>query len=89
MADPLTGTNTPGPERQAPRQGFYRERFQPEWDYLGRLLITLVVIGLAYFLWRISSILLLIFAAVLLAVLLRSFANLIEQRTQVPVISPH
>ena len=84
MADPLTGTNTPGPERPAPRQGFYREKFQPEWDYLGRLLITLVVIGLAYFLWRISSILLLIFAAVLLAVLLRSFANLIERLTPVP-----
>jgi predicted PurR-regulated permease PerM len=46
--------------------------------------LTLVVLGLAYFLWRISGILLLLFAAVLLAVLLRAFADLIAQRTPVP-----
>jgi predicted PurR-regulated permease PerM len=57
---------------------------QRDWDYVRRLLITLVVLGLAYFLWRISGVLMLLFAAVLLAVLLRSLADLIARHTPVP-----
>lgn len=49
-----------------------------------RLLITLLVLGLAYFLWLISDILLLIFAAVLLAVLLSFLAELMTRYTPIP-----
>jgi predicted PurR-regulated permease PerM len=46
--------------------------------------ITLAVVGLAYFLWLISDILLLIFAAILLAVLLNFLADLMTRYTPVP-----
>jgi predicted PurR-regulated permease PerM len=61
-----------------------RPSLKRDWDYLRRLLLTLVVLGLAYFLWRISGILLLLFAAVLLAVLFRAFADLIARHTPIP-----
>jgi len=74
--------------RSVPQQPSWRHRFgnpalQGDWDHLRRLLLTVVVLGLAYFLWRISGILLLLFAAVLLAVLLRAFAELIARHTPV------
>lgn len=49
-----------------------------DFTFLRRLIITLAVGGLAYFLWRISGILLLLFGAVLIAVLLRAFADFLE-----------
>jgi predicted PurR-regulated permease PerM len=55
-----------------------------DWDYTRRLLITVAVLGLTYFVWLISGILLLLFAAILLAVVLTSFADLIAQHTPVP-----
>lgn len=66
------------------QQEFARESLQNEWGYVRRLLITLVIVGLAYFLWLISGILLLFFAAVLLAVLLSFIAALITRYTPVP-----
>ncbi len=84
MPDPPRESTQPGPRLQQWQQRFGREGLQRDWEYVRRLLITLVILGLAYFLWRISDILLLIFAAILLAVLLRSLADLIEQRTPVP-----
>ena len=66
----------------------WRERFgsdlQSDWVYVRRLLIALALIGFAYFLWKIAGVLLLIFAAVLLAVLLSSFAELIARHTPIP-----
>ena len=58
--------------------------FGEDWRYLRRLLITIAAIGLAYFLWRISEVLLLVFAAVLIAVLLRAFADLIARYSPIP-----
>lgn len=55
-----------------------------DWDYVRRVLLALVLIGLAYFLWLVSSILLLVFAAILLAVLLSAFADLIGRYTPIP-----
>ena len=55
-----------------------------DWRYVRRLLITLAVIGVAYFLWLIAEVLLLAFAAILLSVLLSSFADLIARHTPVP-----
>jgi len=58
--------------------------FGEDWGYLRRLLITIGAIALAYFVWRISEVLLLVFAAVLIAVLLRAFADLISQYSPIP-----
>lgn len=55
-----------------------------DWDYVRRVLLALVLIGLAYFLWLVASILLLVFAAILLAVLLSAFADLIGRYTPIP-----
>jgi predicted PurR-regulated permease PerM len=54
-----------------------------DWPYMRRLLMTVAIAGLAYLIWRLSGVLLLIFAAILLAVLLRSFADLIARVTPV------
>jgi len=66
------------------RHRFGSPTLQGDWHYLRRLLLTLLVLGLAYFFWRISGILLLLFAAVVLAVLLRAFADLIARHTPIP-----
>ncbi len=84
MPDPLGAGRRPGSELLSWQQRFQSKGLQHDWDYVRRLLITLGIFGLAYFLWRISGILLLVFAAILLAVLLRSFADLMERRTPVP-----
>ena len=60
------------------------DEFRPDWAHVRRLIVTLVVVGLAYFAWLISGILLLVFAAILLAVLLSAFADLIARHTPVP-----
>jgi predicted PurR-regulated permease PerM len=54
-----------------------------EWPYLRRLLITLVVIGLAYVVWQLAGILLLLFAAILIAVLLAGLADMLARRLPV------
>lgn len=48
--------------------------------YTRRLLVTILLVGLALFLWRIVDVVLLAFGAVLLAVLLRRFADWIGRR---------
>lgn len=79
--DPLrkTAAPVPGPWRRLGGDGL-----RHDGDYVRRLLITLAVIGLAYFAWLISDVLLLGFAAVLLAVLLHGFATLIAGYTPIP-----
>jgi predicted PurR-regulated permease PerM len=64
--------------------GSFGHDVQQDWQYVRRLLITLAVVGLAYFVWLVSDVLLLIFAATLLAVLLSAFADLIARHTPVP-----
>jgi predicted PurR-regulated permease PerM len=46
--------------------------------FIRRLILTIAVIAIAYFLWRISGILLLLFGAILIATLLRAFAEVLE-----------
>ncbi|HEV7252696.1 MAG TPA: AI-2E family transporter [Mesorhizobium sp.] len=55
-----------------------------EWHYVRRVAITLALVGLAYMIWRLSGVALLLFAAVLLAVVLRALADLIARHTPVP-----
>jgi predicted PurR-regulated permease PerM len=84
MAEPVGERQTSEFRQVSWRHRFGSPGLERDWDYLRRLLLTLVVLGLAYFLWRISGILLLLFAAVLLAVLFRAFADLIARHTPVP-----
>jgi predicted PurR-regulated permease PerM len=71
-----------------PRPPSWRDRFrggfQADWDFVRRLLIAVAILGLAYFLWRITDVLLLVFVAILIAVLLSGFADLIARRTPIP-----
>ena len=46
--------------------------------FLRRLILSIAVIAIAYFLWRISGILLLLFGAILIGILLRAFAEFLE-----------
>lgn len=67
-----------------PRQRMDADGLRQDGPYVRRLLITVAVISLAYFVWLVSGVLLLAFAAVLLAVLLSSFARLIAEYTPIP-----
>jgi predicted PurR-regulated permease PerM len=62
----------------------WRERLSGDWEFVRRLLIAIGVGGLAYLTFRIANILLLVFAAVLLAVTLNSFADLLRTYARIP-----
>jgi len=83
VTDFVAPDNAPRPTRSA-WVTFGHGSFRRDQDYVRRLLITLAAVGIAYFLWVISDILLLIFAAILLAVLLRFLADLMTRYTPVP-----
>src|SRR5215212_5444199 len=53
-------------------------------DFIRRVLIVLALAALAYLVWQLSEVLLLVFGAVVVAVVLRSCADLIARRTPVP-----
>jgi predicted PurR-regulated permease PerM len=55
-----------------------------DWTYFRRLLITLAVVGVAYAVWQLSGILMLAFAAILLAVLLAGLADVLSRHTRLP-----
>jgi len=61
-----------------------RERFKTDWDFVRRVLIALGLGALAYLLYSITDVLLLVFAAVLFAVVLQSFAAFLSRRARVP-----
>lgn len=64
-----------------------------DWAFLRRLLIGLLVVAIAYGAWRISGVLLLIFAAMLLAIVLDTLAGLavrhlhLPERAAVPLVA--
>src|SRR5687768_5433535 len=60
-------------------------RFFSDQDlvFIRRLILTIAGIALAYFLWRISGILLLLFGAILIGILLRAFAEFLEDHLRV------
>lgn len=53
-----------------------------DFQFAKRVVIVLGVVGIGYFFWLISDVLLLVFAAVLVAILLRSFAQVISRYTR-------
>ena len=72
------------PSPRPAREGRGGRSLADDWDFVRRVLIALLLAGLAYFLWLTSRVLLLIFASVLLAVLLNALAELIARRTPIP-----
>jgi predicted PurR-regulated permease PerM len=57
-------------------KGANRAAEEGDWTFLRRLLIGVVVFGVAYTFWQISGVILLMFAAMLMAVILSLLANL-------------
>jgi predicted PurR-regulated permease PerM len=55
-----------------------------DWAFLRRVLIVVGVTAIAYGVWRLSSVLLLVFAAVLLAIVLSRIADLTHRHLYVP-----
>src|SRR5215210_3371796 len=53
-------------------------------NFVRRVLIVLALAALAYLVWQLTDVLLLVFGAVVVAVVLRSCANLIARRTPIP-----
>ena len=82
-AGPPTPGNTPPEARRSWRDHFHGERFHADGDFARRCIIAILLVALALFLWKIVDVLLLLFAAILLAVLLRSFADLLAARTPI------
>lgn len=68
--------------RKQPSAGSGEQEF--DWIFLRRLLITVAVAALAYALWRLSGVLLLIFAAALVAIALTGIADLATRYLSVP-----
>lgn len=62
----------------------WRDRLSGDWDFVRKLLIAIGVLGLAYLTFRIANILLLVFAAILLAVILNSFASVLRTHARIP-----
>lgn len=61
-----------------------RERPLSRREYVSRVVITLIVVALAYAVWRLTSLLLLVFAAMLFAMFLRSIADPLTRLTRLP-----
>jgi predicted PurR-regulated permease PerM len=57
---------------------------EDDWTFLRKLLIAVVVVALVYFVWLASGILLLVFAAILFAVLFRWLAELLVRAFGIP-----
>ena len=55
-----------------------------DWVFMRRVVMTICLVGLTYLLWSVSRVLLLVFAAILVAVLLNGLAKLVADRTPVP-----
>ena len=56
---------------------------QDDWNFARRVLIVIALVGMAYFLWTISRVVLLVFVAALIAILVNALAGLIARYTPV------
>ena len=88
-APPAPAAGQPDPaapqkRRSRFRASFRRESFDADWDFVRRVLIVIVLAGLAYFLFSISRVLMLVFCATLIGVLLHALAVLLARYTPVP-----
>lgn len=77
MQEPVAATTHPAAQRAAPEDGGH-------WSFTARLLaVTLVVVG-GLAVWALHDLLLLVFAAILVACILGSAASLLSRHTPVP-----
>src|SRR5215470_17783601 len=85
----VLGSDDRRDRRLATGVGLAPETPQPEWEstkedllpYLRRLIVTVIVIGVALLLWQLREVLLLAFAAVLVAVILLSLTKMVQRVT--------
>jgi predicted PurR-regulated permease PerM len=69
---------------EEPAPSAWRERIRAEAVFVRRTVIVFVLGAVALFLWHISATVLLVFAAILLAVILRAVASLLERYAAIP-----
>jgi len=62
----------------------WRERVREDSVFVRRILLLFALVAVALFLWRLAGTVLLVFAAILLAVILRSFATALERYAKIP-----
>jgi predicted PurR-regulated permease PerM len=73
-----------GTPRTLDSVGRWRWQSSPDADFVRRTLIVLGILALALVLWQLRDVLLLVFGAVLVAVILRAFADVLARYTPVP-----
>jgi len=66
------------------RQSYRPEHISGDWDFARRVVIAIALAALAYLLWSVARVLLLVFAAALLGLLLQALAERIARYTPVP-----
>jgi predicted PurR-regulated permease PerM len=71
-----------GMDQPAPRT--WRERVREDSVFVRRTLIVFALIAVAAFLWRLSGTVLLVFGAILIAVILRALATTLERYAKMP-----
>lgn len=64
--------------------GRWRWQTSPDAGFVRHVLITLGIVAVALILWQLRDVLLLVFGAVLVAVILRAFADVLARYTPVP-----
>lgn len=60
------------------------ESRQSKKEYIERVLITLLILGFALLLWQLKGLLVLVFSAVLVAVIFNAIAELLREKTGIP-----
>lgn len=62
----------------------WRERVRADSVFIRRILIVFALLAVALFVWQLAGTVLLVFAAILLAVILRAFARVLERYARIP-----
>ncbi|MFN3891917.1 MAG: AI-2E family transporter [Beijerinckiaceae bacterium] len=78
----MDGADAPSPLRRSIEREAAREPIS-DLNFAKRVMITVGVVAIAYFLWLASDVLLLVFAAILVAILLRTLASALHAYARV------
>lgn len=71
---------------EQPAYRSWRERVREDSVFVRRMLIGFTLVAVAFLLWQLAGTVLLVFAAILLAVILRAFASALEHYVKIPHI---
>ena len=69
---------------EQPAHRSWRERIREDSVFVRRILIVFALLAVALFVWQLAGTVLLVFAAILLAVILRAFATALERYGRIP-----